>query len=286
MRRVFQFLRAAVVAGLVGCVLLVGGAPAEAAALTPNYSIFFYQPGLAVTGTLKNGLFTQKKTFSTSGWTDAAASRDTLLLYNTNTGKLKTGTFRGGLFTQKAVKTIAKGWTTVAASCDTVLFYKRSTGAAFTATLKGGAMGTRTNYGFSPGWDLIDASCNTVTFLANGSTSATGVNGWLKGGTFTQTGGFAVAPYTNLAHTDTSYLLYSSVSLSGIWGPSGGGTEGLSGSATGFSTWNLLAGTADSVLYYNSNGTEARATLNNGVYSLVGGGADFSSGWTIIVGGR
>ncbi len=286
MRRVSRLLRAAVVAGLIGSVLLVGGVPADAATLTPNYSIFFFQPGLAVTGTLKNGVFTQKKTFSTSGWTAAAASRDTLLLYNAHTGKLKTGIFRGGVFTQKSARTMTKGWTTVTASCDTVLFYKRSTGAAFTATLKGGVMGTRTNYGFSAGWDLIDASCNTAALLANGTTSATGVNGWLKGGKFTQTGGFAVAPYTNLAHTDTSYLLYSSVSLSGIWGPSGGGMEGLSGSASGFSTWNLVAGTADSVLFYNSDGTEARVTLKNGVYVNIGSGADFSSGWRIIVGGR
>jgi len=285
MRWTVRTLKGAVAAGLVVSALLIGSVPVDAA-LKPNYSIFFFRPGQTVTGTLHNGLFAQKKSFSTSGWTAAAASRDTLALYNSKTGKLKTGTFLNGVFTQKSVKTIDTGWTTAAASCDTVLFYKRPSGAAFTATLKGGVMGKRTNYGFSPGWDLIDASCNTATFLANGSSSATGVNGHLKGGKFTQTGGFAVAPYTNLTHTDNSYLLYSSKNLNGIWGPSGGGTEGLSGSASDFSTWDLVAGTADSVLFYRSNGTEARATLKNGVYALVGSGADFSSGWTIIVGGR
>ena len=76
------------------------------------------------------------------------------------------------------------------------------------------------------------------------------------------------------------------MSKSAIWGPSGGGNEGLSGSATGFSPWDIVAGTADSVLFYYHDGTEARVTLKNGLYHNVGSGADFSPGWTIIVGGR
>jgi len=276
-----------VAAGLVGLALIFGASPANAATLTPNYSILIYKPGLAVTGTLKNGIFTQRHSFTANGWTAAAVSRDTLLLYNANTGKLKTGLFRGGTFTSKDVRTIRKGWTTVAASCDTVLFYNGSSGAAFTAPLKGGFMGTQTRYGFSSGWTFIDASCNTVTFLLVGSSTSAGVNGLLKGGRFTQSpGSFGVATYTNLAHTDTSYFLYSSVRGDAIWGPSGHGTEGLTGGSTGFSEWNIVAGSPDSLLFYMSNGIEDRATLKRGDYASVGGGADFSSGWTIIVGGR
>ena len=108
MRWVSRSVRGAVAAGLIGSALLLSAVPVDAA-LTPNYSIFFFKPGIAVTGTLHNGVFVQKQSFSTSGWTAAAASRDTLLLYNASTGKVKTGTFRGGIFTPKATKTVGKG---------------------------------------------------------------------------------------------------------------------------------------------------------------------------------
>ena len=128
-------------------------------------------------------------------------------------------------------------------------------------------------------------SCDTVTFLANGTTSGSGVNGWLKGGTFTQTGGFAVARYTNLTHTDDSYLLYSRANLSGIWGPSGGGNEACRGAPT--TSPRRISSPARPTRCCSTAATEARrATLINGVYSQVGSAADFSSGWTIMVGGR
>ena len=191
---------------LAGALVMSQGA-AVAASPPPNSSILFYKPGLAVTGTLKGGVFHQKRMLHMSGWTNAAVSRDTLPLYSRSTGKLKTGTFLNGIFTAKKTRTITTGWTTVIASCDSVLFYRRSTGAGFTATLKGGLMGTRHTLGLSSGWNLIDASCDTIGFLAVGTTSSTGVNGTLKGGRFVQSSGFAVGVYTHYVHTATSYLL-------------------------------------------------------------------------------
>ena len=284
-----RLLKKAVVASMIIRVLLIGQATAAASTLKPNYSIFFYKPGTAVTGTLKDGVFTQKQTPILLGkWTYAAVSGDSLLLYNARKARLKTGTFVKGIFTPVRTKRFSAGWTHVAASCDTVLFYDRATGDAFAAPFTHGVLGTHTAYQLSPGWDFIDASCDTITFLANNGTSnASGVNGTLKGGKFTESGGsFVVAPYTHLTHTSDSYLLYSKDRGAGIWGPSSGGTEGLSGSATDFSAWDLVVGTADSILFYRSDGLEARATLRDGAYGSVGSGDDFSAGWKIIAGGR
>jgi len=289
--RSLSTLRRIGVTKLLAVLVLIGtglfaSTPTADAALAPNYSIFIYKPGTAVTGTLKGGVFKQKHTLSMTGWEAAAASRDTLLLYNGHTGMIRTGTFDNGIFTAKAKYNVGGQWDHVLASCDTVMFYDSDSGAAFTATLKGGTLGPKTHYALDTTWDLVDASCDTVEFIRDGSPTI-GVLGVLKSGKFTQSpGSFNISvSYWAMTHTASSFLLMSRPSQ-GQWGPSHNGVATITNSANDFGPWDLVAGTADSVLFYESNGAWATVTLVDGVYKNVNNGSSFSPGWTLIVGGR
>jgi hypothetical protein len=98
-----------------------------------------------------------------------------------------------------------------------------------------------------------------------------------------------------LTSTATSYLAYdwaadcdSPGPYCGYWGILKNGIfESPTDSTQDFAYWDLIAGTASSLLSYRrSDGTSARATLKNGVYDYVGPGPTLAAGWRIIVGGR
>ena len=267
-----------------------------AAATPKNYSIFLGMPGTMVFGTLENGAFKQKSSVSTTKtWDLAAVSRTTLLLYNKTTGAAQTGAFTNGVYTKKHSYTLTKGMDLAAASCDTVMLYRRSDGKTVTATLKGGALGTRHTTTLNTGLPLeqLTASCDTY------------LGGYQKSDTVTQlfmgmlTAG-KQTPTTSLTEGNQRIsLLTATASSFLIFGPDGsGGYEGTYGTAKqgdiaitnrldGFSAWDKVGGTADSVLFYRSaTGLEARVTLKQGVYANKGSGADFSSGWKLIAGGK
>ena len=267
-----------------------------AAAPAMNYSIFFEMPGTQVFGTLQNGVFKQKKEVSTTkAWDLAAVSRTTLLLYNRATGATQTGTFTNGVYTKNHTYTLTTGMDLATASCDTAMLYRRSDGKTITATLTGGALGKRHSTILTTDLPLefLAASCDSY------------VGGYQKSDTVTQLyagtlAGGRQSPIDSLAEgSQRISLLTATASSFLVYGPdgSGGGTatfgtlkQGfitVTNHLGGFSAWDKIAGTSDSVLFYRSaSGLEARVTLKQGVYTNKGGGADFSAGWKIIAGGK
>lgn len=70
---------------------------------TPNNTLLFYNgtTGAAVVGTVEAGHWQQTATLALpTGYSHAAASRDSLLLYNRNNGTGETGTFKDGQYTR------------------------------------------------------------------------------------------------------------------------------------------------------------------------------------------
>lgn len=271
---------------LILALLVLAATALPAAAQTPNHSILFYRPGSAVTGTLKAGVFVQKASFPLKRVSLAAATRSSLALYTKGTGTLRTGTFRGGIFRKREAVTIRPGFTHVAGSCDTILFYNALTGRALAGTLVKGRFRNRTSYQLRPGLTHVTASCDTAWLSDAGLQSS--LIGGLSGGDWRQIGppidpdSFA---FPLQAATRDSVLSLARGNA-GHWGTLTAGSRNLPGYASDFATWDLVAGTASTVQFYRSDGSEARAKLVGGVYTLVGSGSTYSSGWKIIVGGR
>jgi hypothetical protein len=274
----------------------LSSAQPAAAATAKNYSIFLGTPGTEVFGTLANGVFKQKSSVSTSkAWYLAAVSRTTLLLYKRTSGATQTGTFTNGVYVKKHSYTLPTGFDLATASCDTAMLYRHSDGKTITATLSGGALGKR--------HATILQSDLPLQFLAASCDSYVG--GYQKTDTLTQLeagtlSGGRQSPTDSLAEGNQRIsLLTATASSFLVYGPdgSGGGTaafgtlkQGLIGSTnhlSGFSAWDKIGGTADSVLFYRSAaGLEARVTLKQGVYANKGSGTDFSAGWKVIAGGK
>jgi len=280
-------------------VLLLFGAAAASPAdakLSPNNSIFFFKPGHAMSGVLANGIFTKKKTYSLNGaWTSIAASRDTLLLYNSNTRAYKTGTFRGGVFTPLASGKLNASYTTAVASCDSVLLYDQEAGGVLYGKLTGGKLHVVLTTFIDAGWNDITASCDTLLF--ENSDHSSRAWGTFTGGTFTQFGSECCSANTGLidAATDDSWLDYHWAStcpgtVCGDWGLLKGGyahDPGAGDSASDFSTFDHVAGTAGSLLFYNKpTGLAVGATLKNAVFTDVGLIAHLGTGWWFVVGGK
>ncbi len=287
---------------LLGLVMpLLVAAPTRAAstaATVPNTSIVFYKAtstttGTAQFGTLANGVLTLKAKVSTGRWSHAAVTRDTVLFYNSSSGKGVTGTLVNGVFTKKGTFQIATGFNRIAASCDTVLFYNRTTGDIGAGLLKGGTLSGFGSGDFEPpGFDLISSSCDTIYFYQNptGGFAAQWRSGLLQGGRYTQKfhGGSADARiYTHLTNTADSYLLYSKGLHFGYWGSvTGGNPPGFTDQTDTFGTWTRIAGTGDSILFYDPpTGLAARSTLRNGVYTFQGSNT-IATRWKVIAGGR
>jgi hypothetical protein len=268
-----------------------------AAPLTPNASIFFYRnvvgeaPEQAMTGTLDSqGIFRRRATFKTTRWTAAAASRDSLALYNKATGKLQLGTFRSGIFSPTGTRTLVTGYTHVVATCDTVLFFNGSTGRGFTATLIDGKLGPKTIYALDERMESFVTSCDSLyveeAFESETDDSTLFWRGVLEHGKYSE---------TRVYHTDTLYRMTASADTylklthpftgGGRWGTLVDGGWTFTDGATGFGDWDVLVGTGKAVLFYIRDGFMATGTLTGGNYAYVTS-RDFGAGWQIIAGGK
>lgn len=285
-------IAAALVVAVVATVLQVlGVSPVRAG---QDRTVFIYDNGgLAVFGSLRDGEFIQLQTLNVgAGWTHAAASRDTLVLYNKNTGYAKTGMVGGGMYWGD-VKTryVGAGWTHLTASCDSFMLYQRSSGYRMEGRLQNGYL-TETYYGpgFSAGWDLIDASCDTIHFRS-GTDSGWTAAGRLVGGSFAQTassGHGGSRTITHMTHTATSFLQLAAPEGFGNWGPAVNGSSATAyGAAWDFSrTWDIIAGTENTVLFYDKESGLAATSILTGPNYAFSRTYGFSSGWDLIAGAK
>jgi hypothetical protein len=271
--------------------------PAKAA--TGNTSIILAGHGYIATGTMSAGVFKQNQYFYGGVFTHAAVSSDTAMLYNTNTGAVATGYFTNGWFTIQNRYNIPSGFTHLVASCDTFLTYRRGTAYGMTGTLKNGTLAVK-HYvnGFHSDWQHITASCDTVLFYAATNIGNTGVRalGYLRFGYFQQTSQYnsGFEWVTNMTSTSDSWLQYYNApgNSFGRWGALKYGGD----TASDYNNYmhnnyqrssdNILAGTSDTVVFYNkSNGAAATSTLVNGNYTYKGS-MQWGVGWQVIAGGK
>ena len=280
-------------AALVASLVPFGGGPAANAALQPNTSIFFWMPGIGVTGTVHNGTFNQDDTVTTnmSGWTAGAVTRDTLLLYNRSNGNGAIATFTGGHLSPSVPTTITglgKGYALEAGSCDTVMLYNPGSGKTLLLAVHGGKITHRKTVTIQKHAYAADASCNTVTLWFGGTMSGGRIGGVLKGGSYTKKETFPGPPNGVVETHSTDSLLYLDQKIAQqAWGTSGGGHDKvLTVAEPQFSDVSMLAGTSDSALLYDpATGFADFGSLSGGVFqSLIT--STLSSGWKIIVGGR
>ncbi|MCF3184011.1 hypothetical protein IPZ70_29300 [Streptomyces polychromogenes] len=285
-------------------VLLTGPATPASASVScfgagGNASIFFYRTGSgdAVTGTLDAGQWESHGEFHLPlGYTHAAASHDSLLLYNKITGAGEVGTFTNGEYTRtRTYGDFPKGWTQVEASGDSVLFYNAQTGRAVSGTLQNGKyQQVRTYDGFKKGWVAMASSCDTLTAEARpGSASFSwdaSEYGTLEGGVYGHRSSLFMGEEEHLgqltatrdsvlswAKADGKLALRAATATNGwIFDFDPVGTTGL---------WEKVGRTADSLIFYKSDGTASASTLVDGHYKSVGPLDDISPGWTLIEGG-
>ena len=285
-----RILRISTTAVLAGAIVLVVPTPGNAA-LSPNDSVFFYQPSVGVvTGTIHNGTYTQvDNPFSVgTGWTAAALTRDTLVLLNAPAQELGLATLTAGNYAATTGVFIkGSNFSKVTASCDSALFYTPSNGRALAIHLTAGLLDLKHAHAYTLGKNFtsVNASCNTVSLL---NSKGTGIIGTLKNGTFVKKGTLKTGMANALVvHTATSFMRYSKSSGKLEWGTSNNGVEHLTGGPVfDLDTVSKLAGTGTSVLSYDSStGKTATAELVNGVLSN-SEQESFTAGWQIIVGGR
>ncbi|MEU3406429.1 hypothetical protein ABZ766_21160 [Streptomyces sp. NPDC006670] len=294
----------ATLAAAAVAVLLTGPATPASASVScfgagGNTSILFYRAGSgsAETGTLSAGHWESNGAFHLPrGYTHAAASHDSLLLYNKITGAGEVGTFTGGEYARtRTYGDLPTGWTQVEASGDSVIFYNARTGHAVTGTLRDGKyQQVRTYDHFKQGWVAMAASCDTLTAEARPGSATFSWDaseyGTLEGGVYGHTGSLFLGEENHLGQlTATRDSLLS-------WAKAAGKLELRAGDATngwisrfrGVGTtgpWEKVGRTADSLIFYDSDGTASASTLVDGDYKSVGPLDDVSPGWTLIEGG-
>ncbi|CAM5415540.1 hypothetical protein SLAVM298S_01448 [Streptomyces lavendulae subsp. lavendulae] len=283
-------------------VLLAGPVtPASASAscfgTSGNTSILFYRTGSgsAVTGTLSAGHWESNGEFHLPrGYTHAAASHDSLLLYNKITGAGEVGTFTDGEYARtRTFGNFPTGWTQVEASGDSVLFYNGQTGHGITGTLRNGKyQQVRAYDDFKKGWVTMAGSCDTLTAAARPGAATFSWDkseyGTLEGGVYGRRGSLVGEDHLGqLTATRDSVL---------SWAKAGGKLDLRAGTATdgwvfhfrGVGTsdlWEKVGRTSDSLLFYKSDGTASASKLVDGDYKSVGPLDDISPGWTLIEGG-
>jgi hypothetical protein len=271
-------------------VLLLG---APAGALSPNDSILLAKPGSAVTGTLHHGVFTGKAQFSLGGVSLAAASRSSLALYTKSSGRLRTGTFRFGTYDPVEHITVRSGFTHIAASCDSLILYQRATGRALVGTLEGGRFRQRHSVALAAGYERIAATC-TGLLLWDVDTGPLDIysleDGEVVERSSTDTTVFGTP--VRLATTTDSYLslfpAFTPSGLLGVWGRVRPKVEPAlqnQSDSTDFVTWESIAGTATSLLFYDTDGTACTWWIAAG--ERKDSSCDpLHAGWTVIAGGR
>ena len=284
-------------------VLMLGPATPPAAAsesceqTTPSTSLLFYRAdnGQAGTGTLSNGHWQQKELFRLpTGYTHAAASRDSLLLYNKNTGAGEVGTFEDGQYHRtRTYDNFSTGWTFVEASGDSIIFYNGNTGHGITGTLTNGTYRqVRVYDNFSTGWGTMAASCDTLVSAArHGSVEFPWSNvgyGTLTGGVYRDTGSIPRDDYLGQLTATKDSVLSMARAGGQLEYRVSRATDGSDISFTKIGTsgiWDKVGRTSDILFFYKNDGTAWTSTLVNGSYRNVGALADVSSGWSLIEGG-
>jgi len=269
---------------------VASGVTSPASASLPNNSLLFYrQTGTpnARFATLRNGTYTAKSTSTLlRGWTTGAVSRDTMILYNKNTGKAVTGTFKAGVWTPKNHYTLRKGYDQIVATCDSVIMNGINAQYGEQGTLTGGAYHSSTitpNYGSV----IFASSCDSllVYFRSNGEADAyTFVNGTVADRTVYNFGTGATA----IVGTDDSLLVYNGNIGDGAWGTFHNATWTLTGSTNDFSkNVNHIAGTATSLAFYTTgNPVMGVVSLVNGSYIYKGTVSGLAKNWSIVIGAK
>ncbi|MEU9374598.1 hypothetical protein AB0D94_12630 [Streptomyces sp. NPDC048255] len=309
-------MRKSLVAALVTAVtavLSVGpGTPATAASefcarTAPNSSILFYREltGAAVTGTLEAGRWQQKAALTLpDGYTSAAVSRDSLLLWDAFSGKGESGTFTEGKYTRvKAFDDDAlDGWHSVTASGDSVVLGELSGDGVVMGSLKNGVYQQVRDYGdIGEDWWLVGSSCDTMVIVESTEETAGDFRfsltyGTLQNGVYTQVGSRdedaylsdLVAMNGDLIATKDSVMAAFSETKTEFVSKVGTATDGKvsalrdGGSSARFET---VSRTADSVIFYKAGGTARTATLSGGQFAAVGPLAGMAQGWGMIAGG-
>ncbi|MFF4370257.1 hypothetical protein [Streptomyces sp. NPDC001594] len=294
----------ATLAAAVVAVLSAGPATPASASVScfgsgGNASILFYRvdSGSAVTGTLSGGDWESNGEFHLPrGYTHAAASHDSLLLYNKITGAAEVGTFSYGEYARtRTYADFPKGWTQVEASGDSVIFYNAPTGRAVTGTLRDGKYQQVHTYdNFNKGWVAMAVSCDTLlaearpgsaTFSWDGSEY-----GKLEGGAYSHTSSLFLGEEKHLGQltaTRDSVLSWAKAEgkLALRAGEAANGWISQFGGVGTVPLWEKVGRTADSLIFYNSDGTASTATLVDGDYKNVGPLDGISPGWTLIEGG-
>lgn len=308
-------MRKSLVAALVTAVtavLSVGpGTPATAASefcaqTAPNSSMLFYREltGAAVTGTLEAGRWQQKAALTLpDGYTSAAVSRDSLLLWDAFSGKGESGTFTEGKYTRvKAFDDDAlDGWHSVTASGDSVVLHKQFSDRVVMGSLKNGVYQQVREYGdIGKDWWLVGSSCDTMVIVESTEETAGDFRlsltyGTLQNGVYTQVGSRDEDTYLtdlveengDLIATKDSVMAFSETNtdfVSKVGTATDGKVNALrdGGTSTPFET---VSRTADSVIFYKFDGVARTATLSGGQFAVVGPLAGMAKGWGIIAGG-
>ncbi|WP_412078113.1 hypothetical protein ACLF6K_29360 [Streptomyces xanthophaeus] len=308
-------MRKSLVAALVTAVtavLSVGpGTPASAASefcarTAPNSSILFYREltGAAVTGTLEAGRWQQKAALTLpDGYTSAAVSRDSLLLWDAFSGKGESGTFTEGKYTRvKAFDDDAlDGWHAVTASGDSVVMHKQFSDRVVMGSLKNGVYQQVREYDdIGKDWWLVGSSCDTMVIVESTEETAGDFRfsltyGTLQNGVYTQVGSREEDAYLtdlvemngDLIATKDSVMAFSETDTDFV-SKVGTATDGKVSALRdgGTSAWfETVSRTADSVIFYKADGAARTATLSGGQFAAVGPLAGMAKGWGMIAGG-
>jgi hypothetical protein len=276
-------------------VLAVAAAvPAHAAPLSPNASIIHYLGNKAVLGTFSGGIYTAKKTVKVGkGWTDIAVGRDTMAMYNATNGRLDMGRFRNGSYRLNYSTKIPAGFTHLAASCDSIMFYNRRTGKARTYRLGRGlvVLSSEKKITIGKGYRIVDASCDTVFFVkrADGEGTVNVKTGRLKDGRYVdKSNGEVWSTPTLAAATTDSFVAVDVPDGIGIWGTATNGVVASTlGASTFFTGWEIVAGSMDSLYWYDSDPVRGEISiLSQGDYAFIGAAPDVPAGVTLIAAGR
>jgi hypothetical protein len=134
-------------------------------------------------GLLQGGAFVQKQSLTLNAATHIAASCNSLLTYNSNTGAGSTYTFGGGRVNLSSRRdySFASGWTHITATRNSVLFYDAGTGEGAWGSLTAGTYVERGFAStFSKGFTAIGGTYDTLVFYKYGS-SVVGFSQLLNG---------------------------------------------------------------------------------------------------------
>jgi hypothetical protein len=287
---------------------------------TPNNTLLLYKDsGAAVVGTMTAGRWQQTAVITLpAGYSHAAASRDSLLLYNRGSGTGETGRFRDGQYARvKTYDDFGPGWHEVEASADSVLFYNKQKGHGVTGTLTNGKYERmQSSADFKVGWESIASSSDTMFFtdswwkvpdeIMAGELSY----GFLKEGFYTHVGGvqlkdgvvFPGGRYdqfqghggfgpmlgtkdslfarTNLDPVEHTFLFT-------VARATGGSVGALQDVGTA-ENWQKVGRTSDSLFFYKYDDVSTMAfaaTLTEGEYTNIGPVAGIGRGYSLIEGG-